>query len=193
MMKKTMFLALAAWVVGSAFVAPTPAARLQNGYAVQTATSRVEFVGTKGNGYHTGFFNLKGGQVMVNNGKISGGEFTIDLTSLKVTDEGGGEKLEGHLKNKDFFETSVNTEARYTVTGVKYINEDVCEISGNLSMKGITAPVTLQAMVRGLDDKRLFAQANFSIDRTVWGINYGVAKGGISKDVQVSIFLFANK
>jgi len=42
-----------------------------------------------------------------------------------------------------------------------------------------------------VDDKKFFAQANFSIDRTLWGVNYGI--GMVSNDVQVAVFLFANK
>ena len=58
-------------------------------------------------------------------------------------------------------------------------------------MKGVSIPVKFTSVIRNVDDKKFFAQANFSIDRTLWGVNYGI--GMVSNDVQVAVFLFANK
>ncbi|MDP1974116.1 MAG: hypothetical protein Q8J87_14150, partial [Sediminibacterium sp.] len=58
-------------------------------YKVEAAKSRVDWVGSKKNDFHTGFFNVKSGSVQVNGGKVTGGEFVIDLANLKVTDAAG--------------------------------------------------------------------------------------------------------
>lgn len=157
-------------------------------YNVVTEYSKIEWVGSKKSGFHTGTFGIKSGAVQVDNGKLTGGKFTIDLTSVKVTD-GAGERLEGHLKNKDFFEVTVNTEAVYEITNVSYSGASTANVEGKLTMKGITMPVNFTAQIRNADDKKFFGQAYFSIDRTQWGINYN----GPSNDVQLSIHLFANK
>ena len=160
-------------------------------YNVVTDASRVEWVGSKKSGYHTGSFNLKGGQITVDNGKLTGGKFVIDLTSVKSTEPSGGERLEGHLKSKDFFDVTTFNEATYEINSVNYTSASTADISGNLSIKGLTVPVKFTANIRNLDGKKFFGQANFNIDRTLLGINYGT--GMVSNDVQVGVYLFANK
>jgi polyisoprenoid-binding protein YceI len=159
-------------------------------YTANVATSKVEFIGSKTDGYHPGYFLLKSGEVTVEGGKLTGGKFTIDLASLKVTDM-AGEKLEGHLKSPDFFDFSKSTEATYSISNVKYKGDNKAEIDGILTLKGVTAPVKFLANIRGIDDKKFFAEASFTLDRTAFGINYGVGK--VASDVQVTVHLFATK
>ena len=69
-------------------------------------SSTVVWTGKKVTGEHVAeLFNLKMDISMVEDGKLVGGEFTIDMTSLKNTDLEGEskQKLEGHLKSEDFF------------------------------------------------------------------------------------------
>jgi polyisoprenoid-binding protein YceI len=185
---KKVFLAIA--LVASTVGIYSFTTKVADTFAVNTATSKVEFIGSKKAGYHPGNFSLKSGSVTVEAGKITGGSFVIDLASLKVTDEAGA-KLEGHLKSPDFFDFSKGTEATYTISSVKYTSADKAEIDGNLTLKGVTAPVKFIASVRGIDATKLFAEATFSLDRTAFGINYGA--GMVANDVQVTVHLFAGK
>jgi polyisoprenoid-binding protein YceI len=155
-------------------------------YNVSTGTSKVDWVGSKKNGYHPGYFNLKSGVVNVENGKITGGNFVIDIANVKVTD-GAGAKLEGHLKSADFFDVAKYPEATFTITNVSYSSESTIEIAGNLLVKGVNVPVKFPGRVRSLGDGKLFAQAFFTLDATPF-ITYGV-----EKDVPVMIHLYAAK
>jgi polyisoprenoid-binding protein YceI len=166
------------------FIEPNYKANLEN--------SKVEFSGSKKNGYHPGVFNLKSGGLAIEAGKITGGNFVIDMASVKVTD-GAGEKLAGHLKAPDFFDVAKFGEATYNITSVNYTSENTATIKGDLTVKGITVNVNLDAFIRSVDETKgtFFAEAFLNLDRTLFGINYGA--GNISKDVQVSIHLFASK
>ena len=160
-------------------------------YSVLTDYSKVEWVGTKKSGYHTGAFAIKSGDVRFDaNNKLAGGKFVIDLTSIKLIGEDQPKFVE-HLKGKDFFETDLFKEATYEINSVEYTSDTDVKISGSLNLKGISIPLTIPAVIRNSDDKRFFAQAFFSLDRTLWGINYGI--GTVAKDVQMSVYLFANK
>ena len=160
-------------------------------YTVNAENSRVDWIGSKKAGFHTGFFPLKSGQLQVDAGKLQGGKFVIDLANLKVTDAGGNEKLTGHLKTPDFFDVAKFSEATYDITGVTYTSENTADITGNLGIKGLSVPVKFQANIRSADDKGFFAQAFFSLDRTLLGVNYGL--GSVSKDVQIAIHIFGTK
>jgi polyisoprenoid-binding protein YceI len=160
-------------------------------YSVLNDYSRVEWVGTKKTGYHSGAFKLKSGEIKLDpNNRLAGGKFVIDMTSLQLIGE-DQPKFVDHLKAKDFFETAAFGEATYEISNVEYTSETEVKISGSLNLKGISVPMSIPAIIRNADDKRFFGQAFFSLDRTLWGINYGL--GTVAKDVQVSVYLFANK
>ena len=157
---------------------------------VDTKMSRVEWSGSKKGGYHPGYFLLKDGNIKVDAGKIIGGSFTIDVAGLKVTD-GAGEKLEGHLKTADFFDAANFPDAIFEIETVNYTDENTAKITGKLTLRGVKAPISFDAKIRSISDAKLFAEAFFSLDRTIFGVNYG--KGNVSTDVQIAVRLFANK
>ena len=160
-------------------------------YSADTAKSKVEFIGSKSEGYHTGFFSLKDGEVNVEAGKITGGNFTVDINSLKITD-GSPDMLVDHLKSPNFLDVSKSTTATFSISSVNYVSANKADINGILTLKGITAPVKFTVNIRGIDDKKLFAEASFSIDRTAFGMSHD-PKGNLADDVQISVHLFAKK
>jgi polyisoprenoid-binding protein YceI len=157
--------------------------------AVNTVKSRVDWVASKKNDFHTGFFPIKSGEVLVEGGKLVGGKFVLDMTNVKVTDAGGGDGLNGHLKRADFFEVEKFAEATYEITSVSYTSDSNADVTGNLTVKGTTIPVKIQVMIRNSDEKGFFAQSFVSLDRTLLGITYGA--GNVSKDVELAIHIFA--
>lgn len=151
---------------------------------VDVAKSKVEWNGAAADHYHPGTVALKSGSVTVDNGKITGGKFVFDLTTIKSTD-GTGDRLDGHLKSADFFDVAKFGEATYEVTGVNYTSENVAQVSGNLLVKGVSVPVSFPVKVRGLKDGKLFAEANFSLESAAFSKRpYGV---------DIAVHLFANK
>ncbi len=160
-------------------------------YTVNAKNSKVDFTGSKKKDYHTGYFPIKSGAIQVDGGKLVGGSFVIDIAGLKVTDERGGEKLQGHLSSGDFFDASKFGEATFSITSVKYTAGDKATITGNLSLKGVNAPVSFTASIRNADDKEFFAEAFLPFDRTAFGINYGI--GMVDSEVQLAIHIYGTK
>ncbi len=188
-MKKIVFALLGtAFLTGLYSFTTAKSAKEVVTYTVQADKSRVDWVGSKKSDFHTGSFSVKSGTVQIDGGKLKGGEFVIDLANVKVTD-GAGEKLAGHLKSADFFDVAKFSEATFKITGVNYTADNKAAITGTLNLKGTSLPVTFQAAIRNADDKGFFAEAFFSLDRTLFGINYGV--GMVASDVQVAVHLFA--
>jgi len=189
---KKILIACASFVAIASTFAFTNATKVGEpvSYAVDTKSSKVDFSGSKKGGYHPGYFPVKDGSVAVANGKITGGKFTIDVAGVKVTD-GAGEKLEGHLKAPDFFDAAKFADATFEITSVKYKGAENATITGNLTLKGTSSKISFETKVREVSETKLFAEANFSIDRTKFGISYGV--GNVSSDVQIGVHLFATK
>ena len=160
-------------------------------FTVNAKNSKVDFTGSKKSDYHTGYFPIKSGSVQVDGGKLVGGSFVIDVAGLKVTDDRGGEKLQGHLSSADFFDIAKFGDAAFKITSVKYISGDKASITGSLTLKGITAPITFIASIRNADDKGFFAEAFMPFDRTLFGVNYGV--GMVDSEVQLAIHIYGTK
>jgi len=86
-------------------------------YSLDKETSTLEWTGKKkqGDDKHVGTINFTSGSVVVTGDVLTSGEFVIDMNSIATTDEMPAEvqgKLNGHLKNEDFF----NTEKYPTAT-----------------------------------------------------------------------------
>ena len=94
-------------------------------YLVNKEASTIEWKGFKPTGSHHGTIAIERGVLDVNNGKVVGGSFIIDMTSIAVTDipaenEKNG-KLKGHLSSPDFFDVEKHPSAGFTITGLEEV------------------------------------------------------------------------
>lgn len=139
---------------------------------VNVKESNITWKGYKVTGSHEGTISLSEGTLMFEGDNLTGGMFTIDMTSINVTDleaGGGKEKLEGHLKSDDFFGVNNHGKAMFKINKVDGKN-GVYRVYGDLTIKGITNPASFQMTVK--DNS---ATASFKIDRTKYDIRYGSA------------------
>lgn len=170
-------------------------------YTVDKSQSTVQWNGTKLTGEHTGTIQLTKGELKVENGAVTAGNFTIDMNTIKETvDETNADaktyaaKLEGHLKSADFFEVETYPTSEFVITKVEGNT-----ISGNLTIKGITKEISFPANVN-VTDNGLTATAEFTINRADWQVKYGSATffdnlgdKVISNDINYKINLVATK
>lgn len=139
---------------------------------IKVATSSVIWKGYKVTGSHEGSIALKQGSLEFKDGKLIGGEFTMDMASIVNTDMEGEykTKLEGHLKSDDFFGVATYPTAKLVFNKVKSTGKNSYEVKGNLTIKDKTNPVTFDISIYGNK-----ATANVKIDRTEFGVRYGSA------------------
>ncbi|VXB09223.1 YceI family protein [Maribacter litoralis] len=168
-MKKSLLSLVFVAVFGFSATATTPIDGEKK--EVKVSESTVTWKGYKVTGAHNGSINLKSGHLEMNGKKLTGGEFVVDMTSITVNDLEAGkgkEKLEGHLKSADFFGVENNPTSKLVFTSVKPMNDNSYTVTGDLTIKGITKPVTL--VVSMFENK---ATATVKIDRTKFDIKYG--------------------
>lgn len=147
-----------------------------NGTYELAGDSQLMWEGSKPAGSHTGTLNISGGQFTIADGKITDGNFNVNMSSLTVTDLEGEEKdnLEGHLKTADFFDAEQFPTAEFKVTGSEKLEGDenaTHKIMGDLTMKGATQAIEFMAKVSEMEGGIAIA-SNFDIDRTKWNIEY---------------------
>ncbi len=146
-------------------------------YNVDIAASTINFLGTKPIGTHNGLMHLKDGKLIVGNGTITGGSFTIDMSKMEIQDKDTAYsyKLVGHLLSPDFFDAAKYPTSKFEITKCEVLTNDSTgthRISGNLTMKDSTKNVTFPAKI-SITDAGVTATADFIIDRTQWGLHYG--------------------
>lgn len=118
-------------------------------------------------------------------------EFTIDASSITT----GNEQRDGHLKSPDFFDAAQFPEIKFVSKSVAKKGEGEYEINGDLTLHGVTKPVTFKAENGGSGkDPWGNHKTGFTIDgkikRTDFGLNWNAAleAGGVlvSEDVRIN-------
>lgn len=101
------------------------------------------------------------------------------------------EKLDTHLKGADFFETVKYPEITFKSTKVEKTGDTTGKITGDLTIKGVTKPVTLDAKLvfKGphpmTQKPALGFQATTIIKRTEF--NMGYAAPAVSDEIDITI------
>lgn len=93
------------------------------------------------------------------------------MTVDDIKDANGNARLLNHLKSDDFFSVEKHPNATFVITSVKKKSGSTHDITGNLTIKGITQPVTFPAEVV-VNGSQLNAKATITIDRTKFDIKY---------------------
>ena len=140
---------------------------------VNKSASSVAWLAKKVTGEHNGTVGISAGALNVDGNKLIGGNFTIDLKSIKdldITDPGYNQKFIGHITSGDFFEVEKFPTATFVITKVAGN-----QVTGNLTVKGITKSITFPAEI-AVKGGKVTAKANITIDRTDFNIKYGSKK-----------------
>jgi len=156
--------------------------------------STVNWTASNPTSTHVGTVNVNKGSLEIKDGKIVAGSFDIDMKSILSTDlksEDGKEKLEGHLKNTDFFDTEKYPTASFTLKKsvlIKGSDKTRHHISGDLKIKDVSKPVEFDAYVM-VSNNGTFLTAttpSFEINRVDYGIKYNSGVINTVKDKIIS-------
>jgi polyisoprenoid-binding protein YceI len=120
-----------------------------------------------------GDFKQAAGSIVTENGVIASIEGTVKVENL-VTEEPG---LTGHLHSADFFDAGTYPELRFTSTSIEQADDDALRVKGDLTIRGETRPVELDAEIEGFGDgpdgsTRVGIATTGVIDRSDWGITW---------------------
>jgi polyisoprenoid-binding protein YceI len=137
---------------------------------IKVDASNVVWRGYKVTGSHEGTLKLESGNLVFDKEVLTGGEFTMNMKSLAVTDLSGGgkEKLEGHLKSDDFFGVEKFDKSTLVFKSVKSTGKNSYKVTGDLTIKGKTNSVIFDLSVYGSK-----ANAFLKVDRTKFDVRYG--------------------
>ncbi|MEO6348409.1 MAG: YceI family protein [Aquaticitalea sp.] len=140
---------------------------------VDVVNSKIIWKGHKVTGNHEGTIQLADGTLKFDDkNQLVGGSFTMDMTTLTVTDLEGdmNGKLTGHLKSEDFFGIEKHPKSTFVITKVEGKDGNY-KVTGDLTIKDISFPNTFNLVVSDNNS----ATADLKVDRTKYEIKYGSA------------------
>lgn len=122
-------------------------------------------------------------------------EITIDMTSV----DSGSQARDEHLRSPDFFDTARHPEAAFAGRAARWQGTRG-QLEGELTIRGITRPVTLQAEYLGhaadpWGGHRAVFSAAGTVNREDWGLTWNLALDGggllVSREIRIEIELEA--
>jgi polyisoprenoid-binding protein YceI len=109
-------------------------------------------------------------------------EVTIDATSIDTRNA----DRDAHLRGNDFFDMDTYPEIRFVSTAVQPVDETTYRVTGDLTIKGVTKPVTIDfentgSAVDPWGNLRLGLEGSVTVNRKDWGVNWNAAleAGGV--------------
>jgi polyisoprenoid-binding protein YceI len=186
-MRLSSFAGIAAVVVT---LAAAPAATAAETFAVNKPHTFVAFsVERLGLTKVLGAFSKVDGEFSVDrdNPVASSASLTIDTSSIYT----GFEARDKHLRSPDFFNVQEFPEMKFVSTKVERTGEKTAKVTGNLTLLGVTKPVTLDVTLNAIKEdartKKNLAgfSARGTLKRTDFGMKY--LAGPISDDVTLIV------
>lgn len=156
-------------------------------YVVDPARSQVRFHATSRLMDADGRFTRFGGEVRLDDGRLAtaAARLTAEVASL---DTGIGLR-DTHLRSADFLDAERHPRATFVTTGVRPAGDRLV-VSGELTIRGVTRPVTLPVTAT-LTGTTLRVGGELTLNRRHFGVAYQSRLNPVGDEVKVSFDLVA--
>ena len=101
---------------------------------------------------------------------------------------------DGHLKSNDFFDMETYPTITFTSTAVEQVDPESYRVTGDLTIKGVTKPVTVDFEFTGaatdpFGNHRIGFEGKTTVNRKDWGVNWNAAleAGGVLVSEKVTL------
>ncbi len=142
-------------------------------------------------GHSTVGFAVKHMGIATVRGKFEQFEGSLEITEQGVVARGTVQtasvntnepQRDEHLRSADFFDAEANPQLTFVSTAIESVDEETFEITGDLTINGVTKPITLKAEVQGLDtdpwgNERVGLEITGQLSRGDYGMTFNQALG----------------
>jgi polyisoprenoid-binding protein YceI len=165
--------------------------------AITPANSKIEFIGSKVTGSHTGGFKSFSGSFEPAGDKLEAGTIKAEIDMNSTYSD--NEKLTGHLKAADFFDVAKFPKSTFVSTEIKPGANDpkakdaTHTVTGNFTLHGVTKSISFPAKISG-GANAFNLDSEFSINRKNFGVSYAGKTDDLIRDgVVIKLSIHANK
>ena len=162
-------------------------------YTVDPSHSRIGFVArhamvTKVRGSFNEFDATA--EIDAENLSASSTRVVIKVDSIDTRNE----QRDGHLRSNDFLDIATYPEITFVSTEVAPLGADVVRVTGDLTIKGVAKPVTIDFTYEGtavdpFGNERVGFEGSVVINRKDWGVSWNAAleAGGVLVSEKVTL------
>lgn len=160
-------------------------AELSGTYTIDPAHSRIGFVARHAMVTKVrGAFNDFTGSFVIDGSEPAKSSATVTLKAASIDTR--NEQRDGHLRSNDFLSMDEYPEITFASTGVEQTGDDSFDLTGDLTIKGVTNPVTIPFTFEGaakdpFGNLRAGFEGSVVINRKDYGITWNAAleTGGV--------------
>jgi polyisoprenoid-binding protein YceI len=187
-MRRLVGVLLVAGILGVSTLTAVGGPEDQSGPGViSPSNTKIEWVGTKKGGKHTGGFkDFSGKLTPANADAITGTTISVEIKTSSLYSD--APKLTQHLKSPDFFGVDTYPKASFVSTKIEAAADgtNTHKITGDLTLHGVKHEISFPAKI---DDSasKVKLTSTFKINREEFGMNYG--KGMVNNEVTVKLTL----
>jgi polyisoprenoid-binding protein YceI len=171
----------------------TVPATVTGSYTIDPTHSRIGFVAR-----HAMVAKVRGsfnefagsGYFDADNPAASHAELTITAASIDTRNA----DRDAHLRSNDFFDMENHPEIRFVSTAVERHDAETYRVTGDLTIKGVTKPVTVDFEYTGTavdpyGNQRIGFEGATTVNRKDWGVNWNAAleAGGVLVSEKVTL------
>lgn len=148
-------------------------------WAVDPVHSRVEFqVKHLGIATVRGHFAKFGGTLEIDEDRATKAHGSVEVASVNTNDEG----RDAHLRSPDFFDAEQYPEITFTSREISRTGDETFEITGDLTLHGVSQELTLQAEISGTEqdpwgNERVGLEVTGELSRGDYGMTFNQALG----------------
>jgi polyisoprenoid-binding protein YceI len=165
--------------VAPAAAPPAEAGSASASYRINNTNSAIEFVGSNVTETHEGKFDTFDGAIQMVQGDPARSSVSVDIKMGSVSVQ--IPQLQDHLKSVDFFDAKHFPSATFESSTIQRSGGDRYQVTGNLTLRGITKVITFPATI-AVSPSKVSVQAEFSINRKDFGIEYPGLPDDLIKD-----------
>lgn len=166
-------------------VAERPSSQLDGAWTIDPSHSSLGFTAK-----HAMVTNVRGqfdefdGTAVIDTADPSASSATVTIKAASITT--GSADRDGHLQSGDFFDVESYPELRFVSTAVELLDAETWRITGDLTIKDVTRPVSIDFTSTGIardpfGNLRAGFEGETSINRKDWGLQWNAAleTGGV--------------
>jgi polyisoprenoid-binding protein YceI len=119
---------------------------------------------------------------------------SLNVTIKAASIDTGNADRDTHLRSNDFFDMDTYPEIKFASTAVQKVDAEHFDVTGDLTIKDVTKPVTINFELTGpvqdpWNNQRIGLEGRAVINRKDWGVNFNVAleAGGMLVSEKVTL------
>jgi polyisoprenoid-binding protein YceI len=162
-------------------------------YAIDPTHSRIGFVARHAMVTKVrGSFNEFEGSGYLDSDDPAASQAQLTITAASIDTRNADR--DAHLRSNDFFDMENHPEIRFVTTAVEQRSADTFRVTGDLTIKGVTKPVTIDFDYTGTavdpyGNRRIGFEGSTTVNRKDWGVSWNAAleAGGVLVGEKVTL------